>query len=137
MDYYKITANDGANHSVRPDHSITTTPLVNKITPTVSAKGGTTTADVFVYTADVPNGVGGFYAKKGDTWRHVFDVGGVAVDGWTAEIHLGIRQGITLTLVSSTPPAPIKTVTGMNIQIISGSVTTLYSDGTSITETVS
>lgn len=108
-DYFEIVGNDGANHRVRTSYDVRSTYLLNaNITNTVKAKAGATDFDVYVYAANVPDATiaGGFAAKAGDKWRKVYEVGGNPVSGWTAEIHLGVRQGITITPVTTTPPPP-------------------------------
>jgi hypothetical protein len=112
-DYFEIIGNDGNNHAIRNNHDVRTVKVVYPgtttnavITNTRKAKAGATSADVYTYTADVPdpNVTGGFAARKGDVWRKVYELAGVALTGWTAEIHLGIKQGITITPVTVTPP---------------------------------
>lgn len=114
-DYNEIIGNDGNNHTVRDNHSIlgapvnypNTTTRAN-ITNITKAESGITDADVYIYTADVPNAnlPGGFEARKGDKWRKVYKVGDVLVSGWTAEIHLGVKQGITIKLITVVTPPP-------------------------------
>lgn len=101
IDYYEITANDGKNHTVRSTYNVRGSAL-GSITPTGTAKGGARDVDVYVYTADVVDaGIpGGFSARSGDKWRHVFELNGAPIDGWTAEVHLGVVQGITLKAVT-------------------------------------
>lgn len=116
-DYYEIIGNDGANHRVRLNPDVRsailnypgTTNLVN-ITNSIKAEAGASELDVYVYTADVPdsNIVGGYAARAGDKWRRVYKVGTTLVSGWTAEKHLGIVQGITITPITN--PAPPKHV---------------------------
>lgn len=111
-DYYKIIGNDGNNHTIRATYSIYGTPVnypntTNRavINNTIGAEAGATDADIYVYPSDVPDASisGGFSAKQGDTWRRVYKVGSTAVVGWTAEIHLSVKQGITITPVTVTP----------------------------------
>lgn len=115
IDYYKIIGNDGGNHTIRKDYGIHGDPLYypntsNRlyITNTIGAESGATDADIHVYAADVPDSSvpGGYAARAGDTWRRVHKVGNLVIDGWTAEIHLGVRQGITIIPVTIIVPPP-------------------------------
>jgi GH25 family lysozyme M1 (1,4-beta-N-acetylmuramidase) len=114
-DYYKIIGNDGNNHTVRLSYDVRSVPIyypgtINRvtITNTIGGECGITDQDIFIYQADVldSNLAGGYAAKKGDIWRKVYKVGNTFVSGYTAEVHLGVKQGVTLTLVSTTPPPP-------------------------------
>jgi hypothetical protein len=42
-----------------------------------------------VYATDVTDG--SYTAKAGDRWLHVFEANGSPIDGWVAEIHMGVR----------------------------------------------
>ena len=44
-------------------------------------------------------------AMAGDRWVHVFEINGAPVDGWMAEIHLGIRY-VNLEHVPAPGPDP-------------------------------
>ena len=143
-DYFEIIGNDGQAHRVRVDHSIQAAAITYpgaitqvNITNTIKAKAGGTAADLYTYTDDVPNGAGGYYARAGDKWRKCYEVNGKAVSGWTAIIHNGIVQGVTVTPVTVTPPPPAgKKITDVNIKLAAGSVvTTIFDDGTSETKT--
>lgn len=101
-DYYDITPTDTDNHSVRGNYAITA-PKIGNLAQGGHAKAGTTSADVYVYTDNVPNGSGGYYALKGDTWRKVYELNGKAIDGWIAEIHLSVKQNLAFNLVTVTP----------------------------------
>lgn len=118
-DYYEIIGNDGANHRVRASYNVKATVLTYpnttnsvNITNTIKAEAGATDSDVYTYTSDVPDATmpTGLLAKAGDKWRKVYKVGSTFIDGWTAEIHLGVRQGITITSITTTPP-PSDTIT--------------------------
>ena len=54
-------------------------------------------------TKDVYNVAGVRVGLVGDKWLHVYDIGGYAVNGYTAVVHMGSNQGI-LTEVPDTPP---------------------------------
>jgi hypothetical protein len=143
-DYYEIVGTDGNNHRVRLSYDVrsavvnypgTTNPA--NITNTVKAKAGAGPGDTFTYLTNVADSTlpGGFAAKAGDRWRKVYEVGGVAVTGWTAEIHLGVVQGIKITLISAPPVPDVKPV-NMEINLVAGStVVTTFSDGSTKTET--
>lgn len=122
--YLEIVGNDGANHRVRSTYSVrgevvnypnTNPPIPANITNTDKAKGYTEEeGGKYVYPADVPDaGIsGGYLARAGDIWRKVYEVDGIAVSGWTAEIHLRVRQGITITPINTDPvPPPVSPVT--------------------------
>lgn len=112
-DYFKIIGNDGANHTVRQTHDIHGTPVNYpntttraSITNTIGAESGATDSDIYVYPNDVVDSsmTGGFSAKKGDIWRKIYKVGSSLLSGWTAEIHLGAIQGITITPITNPVP---------------------------------
>lgn len=74
------------------------------------------------YAADkYVNGV--LRAKAGDFWYHVTEANGVKVDGWAAEIHLGVRY-LNVTEIAVVPVS-------MEVELPQGATVTLtFSDGT-------
>ncbi len=60
--------------------------------------------DVFTYTSDYYEGLT-LRAKAGDQWVHVYEVNGVAKDGWLAVKHLGVLY----TVLKLIQPAPVPT----------------------------
>ena len=120
-DYFEIKSNSTSSRSIRTGSAVTFSKLgtngdlfTGKI-----AKAGAGPDDVYVYAADVPNVSfpGGFAARKGDTWRKVFENDGKPVTGWIAEIHLG-QTMITKTLISSpTPPPPAGTLPTLTVTV--------------------
>lgn len=88
--YYKVSPNiQGEYRSIRAyAYPNINGPKIGQINPYSFAK--CRTDDVYVYTSNVMEGTA-TRALAGDRWLHVFEANGVSIDGWVAEIHLGVR----------------------------------------------
>lgn len=75
--------------------------------------------DVFTFTANQYSGTTPI-AKAGDRWVHVFENNGSPIDGWAAEVHLGVRK-LNLVEVGTPGPTPTKTITKAMVYFDDGS----------------
>lgn len=100
--YYEVRSTNSAEYrTIRSGPRVTFTPVTTLPTGTTSMAKARVD-DVYVYTADSYDGTA-LKAKAGDQWVHIFEVNGVARDGWVAVKHLGVVY-TTLVLVVVTPP---------------------------------
>lgn len=122
VDYYEIKSNSTTDYrSIRSQPDIRGS-LLKKLLPGQIAKAGVTVDDVKIYAADVPNGMGGLWAKAGDMWRRVYEADGQAFSGWIAKIHLG-KTYITERLVTVVEPPPPPPPTGTDEVVVDVDVT--------------
>ena len=99
--YYEVTSAIATEYrTIRSNHVVNAAELGRLA---VGTKAKARVDDVFVFTEDVWSGSTPL-AKKDDRWVHIFENNSRAIDGWVAEIHLGVRK---TNLVEIGTPSPV------------------------------
>ncbi|MCI0551275.1 MAG: glycoside hydrolase family 25 protein [Anaerolineae bacterium] len=98
--YYEVTSAIASEYRTIRSNHVLNAAEVGRLA--VGTKAKATVNDVFVYTDDVFSGSTPL-AKKGDRWVHIFENNGKLINGWIAEIHLGVRK-TNLVEIGAPPP---------------------------------
>ncbi len=102
--YYEVVSNVPSMNRVIRSSPIHTADQISRILAGTTAKASID--DVKTFPADVWSG-GVMVAKKGDRWVHLFENNGASINGWCAEIHLGVRY-TNLKIVGEVPEPTVK-----------------------------
>jgi GH25 family lysozyme M1 (1,4-beta-N-acetylmuramidase) len=111
--YYVVTSTNSLEYRTIRAAPIVSAAGIGRMAAGTHAKAYTT--DIKIYTEPVYEGTL-LRAKAGDRWVHVFENNGAPVDGWMAEIHLGVRY-VTLELIGDPPPPPPSTLPTIGVSL--------------------
>ena len=100
-DYYEVRSTNTAEFRTIRSGPRVTFPAIGTMTSGASSMARGRVEDLFTFAADSYDGTV-LKAKAGDQWVHVYEVNGVARDGWMAVKHLGVPF-TTLKLINTTP----------------------------------
>jgi len=100
-DYYEVRSTNTAEYrTIRGGPRITFSPIGTFPTG-ANTLGKGRVDDLFTFTTDSYDGTI-LKAKAGDQWVHLYEVNGIAVNGWVAVKHMG-QTYTTLRLITTTP----------------------------------